>query len=220
LKEAPIFRRLESVKDLARLACAFERIARPIFAIPAPSGGFALSVHAEQLGETPVFFFVSVQSYKPYLRYRADNGIEEVSMADEATLPQYLHAPILSVKAAPEQFTAALGQETELGDRVQRMELGDVNSLLKLGAYRYVIDESYAPVYLIRERDELHLGTFVHMGDYDGSDFYFYVKMDRDPDLPFVKFDPSKPSDWAFTPRTAEHGYYYAKVIRLAEDSL
>ena len=220
MKEAPIFRELESLKDLARLSCAFERIPRPLFAMPLASGDFALAVHAEQLGESPVFFYTLVKSFKPYVRYRLDGDLEEASFVDDATLTQYLHSPVLTLKETPGSFLEAIEARDQVDANVQRVELGDVNSLLKLGAYRYIMDESYAPLYLSKNGSEVHLGTFVHMGDFDGSDFYFYVKLDKDPASPFVRFDPSKATDWAFTSKTAEHGSYYAKLVRLTADSL
>jgi hypothetical protein len=220
MKEAPIFRELVTLKDLARLSCAFERIPRPLFAFPLGDGKFALSVHAEQLGEAPVFFFAIVESYKPYLRYRPDGDLEEASFVDDATLTQYLHAPVLGIRETPKDFLAAIEEGAEIGDGVQRVQLNDINSLLKLGAYRFIIDESYAPLYLSKNGGELHMGTFVHMGDFEGSDFYFYVKLEKDPGQPFVRFDPSKATDWVFTSKSAEHGFYYAKIVRLTADSL
>jgi hypothetical protein len=220
MKEAPIFRELESLKDLARLSCAFERIPRPLFAMPLKSGKFALAVHSEQLGEAPVFFYTIVESFKPYVRYKLDGDLEEATFVDDATLTQYLHSPVLTMKATPSSFSDAIDAAGQVDSDVQRVELGDVNSLLKLGAYRYIMDESYAPFYLTRSDGEVHLGTFVHMGDFEGSDFYFYVKLDKDPAYPFVRFDPSKATDWAFTSKTAEHGFYYAKIVRLTGDSM
>ncbi len=164
MKDAPIFRELGSLKDLARLSCAFERIPRPLFAMPVGSGKFALAVHAEQLGDSPVFFYTIVDSFKPYLRYRLDGDLEEASFVDDATLAQYLHSPVLTLKVTPQSFAEAIDADGEADSDVERVELGDVNSLLKLGAYRYIMDESYAPLYLTKAGDELHLGTFVHMG--------------------------------------------------------
>lgn len=220
MKEAPIFREIESLKDLARLSCAFERIPRPLFAMPLKSGDFALACHAEQLGEAPVFFFTIVKSFRPYVRYRLDGDLEEASFVDDASYTQYLHTPVISLRETPQAFLEAIEGEEEVDNDVQRVELTDLNSLLKLGAYRFIMDESYAPFYLSRNDGELHLGTFVHMGDFDGSDFYFYVKLDKDPGQPFVRFDPSKATDWTFTSKTAEPGFYYAKIVRLTADSL
>ncbi|HVP23145.1 MAG TPA: hypothetical protein VMS77_04460 [Conexivisphaerales archaeon] len=220
MKEPPIFRELESLKDLARLSCAFERIPRPLFAMPLADGRFALAVHAEQLGEAPIFFYAIVGSFKPYVRYRLDGDLEEASFSDDATLTQYLHSPVLTLKETPAAFSDAIEADGQVDSDVERVELGDVNSLLKLSAYRYIMDESYAPLYLSRSGGELHLGTFVHMGDFEGSDFYFYMKLDKEPAHPFVRFDPSKATDWSFTSKTAEHGFYYAKIIHLTSDSL
>ncbi len=220
MKEAPIFRELESLKDIARLSCAFERIPRPLFAMPLDSGKFALAVHAEQLGEAPVFFYTVVESFKPYVRYRLDGDVEEASFADDALLTQYLHSPVLTLKATPTVFADAIAADGTVDADVQRVELGDVNSLLKLGAYRFIMDESYAPLYLTKADGELHLGTFVHLGDFEGSDFYFFVKLDKDPASPFIRFDPSKANDWVFTSKSAEHGFYYAKIVRLTGNSM
>jgi hypothetical protein len=218
--KVPMFRELESLKDIARLSCAFERIPRPLFAMPLRRGKFALAVHAEQLGEAPVFFYTVVDSYKPYVRYRLDGDLEEASFVDDATLTQYLHSPVLSFKETPEAFSEAIEADGQVDSDLQRVEVADVNSLLKLGAYKFVVDESYAPLYLTKDGNELRLGTFVRMGDLEGSDFYFYVKLDKDPVYPFVRFDPSKATDWTFTARTAEPGFYYAKIVRLAGSSL
>jgi hypothetical protein len=218
MKVSPIFRRLRSLKDLARLACAFERIPRPLFAFPYDGKSYALAVHAEQLGDHPLFFFAVVDSLRPFVRYRSEGDYEDASFSDDALPTSYLHAPVLTVKTAPKEFGVHM-KDGPLPEGVGRMELEDVNSLLKLGAYRYIVDESYPAFYLSTEGGDLYLGTFVHMGDFDGSDFYFYVKLTGDPGSPFIRYNPSKVNDWSFTSRTAEHGYYYVKVVRIAEGS-
>jgi hypothetical protein len=218
LKGEPIFRGLSSLRELGRLACAFERVPRPIFGI-ALDGSYALAVHSEQLGDSPVFFYATSEKVDQFLRYRLEDEQEEVTDASDASDPRYLYSPILSIKDVPESFKKALSRKVDLSEVAQRMELSDVVSLLKLSSYRMLADESPAPLYLSKKDGQLLLGAFVHIGDSDGSDLYFFVKLDSDPGKNFVRYNPQRPADWSFTNRTGEHAIFYAKLIRLADET-
>lgn len=216
IKGAPIFSEVTSLAELGRLACAFERMPRPIFGISV-GDKYALAVHSEQLGDSPVFFYAMSDKIDHFLRYRVDEETEEVTTCSEAFDPRYLYSPILQIKQVPEAFNQALGRKVSLGELTQKLELHDVVSLLKLSTYRVFADESPAPLYLSRSQSSVELGAFVHIGDSDGSDLYFYVTLDSDPGKNFVRFNPQKPSDWQFTNRTGDHGSYHAKLIRVAD---
>lgn len=217
-KGEPIFRKLQSVKELARLACAFERVPRPTFGIFV-DGKYALSVHSEQLGDSPVFFYAISEKVDQFLKYKLEDEAEEVTLSSEATDARYLYSPILSIKSVPEGYMKSLMKgESSLLQNVS-MELSDVVSLLKLSSYRVLVDESPAPLYLMKDREGYKLGAYVHIGDSDGSDILFFAKIEADPRKDFVRYDPQRPSEWSYTNRTGEHGTYYAKIVRLADSS-
>jgi hypothetical protein len=217
-KGEPIFRKLQSVRELARLACAFERVPRPTFGILV-DGKYALSVHSEQLGESPVFFYAMDDRIDQFLKYKLEDEMEEVTQSSEATDPRYLYSPILAIKSVPETYMKSLMKSGTGLSKASSMELSDVVSLLKLSSYRVLIDEAPAPLYLGKDKEGYKLGAYVHIGDSDGSDILFFVKIDSDPQKNFVRYDPQRPSAWSYTNRTGEHGSYYAKIIRLADST-
>ncbi|MDG6928929.1 MAG: hypothetical protein JRN39_03600 [Nitrososphaerota archaeon] len=212
----PVFRGLSSLNDLGRLACAFERVPRPIFGIET-KGGHLLAVHTEQLAESPVFFYAKSDKIGHFLKYRIDGEVEEVSFCDEASDARYLYSPILHIRSLPENFKAAMGEAESVSSLAQKMELTDVTGLLKLSPYRMLVDEAPAPLYVSKVDGMSYIGIFVHIGENDGSDLYFYVKLDSEPTKNFIRYNPQKPVDWSYTNRTGEHASYYAKVVRLAE---
>ncbi|MEM3684119.1 MAG: hypothetical protein QXX17_05080 [Conexivisphaerales archaeon] len=219
-KGEPIFAELSSIVELGRLACAFERVPRPVFGISIDESQhkYALAVHSEQIGDAPVFFYALSDKIDQFLRYKVDEEAEEVTFSPEAFDPRYLYSPILLIKEVPEVFKKAIGRVLGLSELTQRFQLGDVVSLLKLSSYRLLADEAPAPLYLSKSDDKYHLGAFVHIGDSDGSDLYFYTLLDSDPGKNFVKYNPQKPSDWGFTNRAGDHGTYYAKIVRIMQD--
>lgn len=217
-KLEPIFAQLSSLVELGRLACAFERVPRPVFGIKIGSAGnsdrYALAVHSEQIDESPVFFYTISDKVDHFLRYKIDDISEEVTLSSEASDPRYLYSPVLLIKHVPEEFSRAIGKKISLSGLTKKFELADVVSLLKLSSYRMLADEAPAPLYLSKEDDGIQLGAFVHIGDAEGSDLYFYTKLDSDPSKNFVKYNPQKPSEWGFTNRAGDHGTYYAKIVR------
>ncbi|MEM0075246.1 MAG: hypothetical protein QXV84_02745 [Conexivisphaerales archaeon] len=217
LKVEPVFRELSSLSDLGRLACAFERVPKPIFGIEDDDGSFVLSVHTEQLGDSPVFFFARSKKIDHFLRYRLEGESEEVNFSDDASDARNLYSPILHIRKVPDSFKKALNNNLAASSLASQMELSDVIGLLKLSPYRMLLDESPAPLYLSTADNQSYLGIFVHIGDSEGSDLYFFVKISSDPQKNFVKYNPQKPNEWAFTNRTDDHGKYFAKLIRLKQ---
>src|SRR5579875_700039 len=212
-KGEPIFAEVSSIVELARLACAFERVPRPVFGISIDSDKYALAVHSEQINDSPVFFYAFSDKIDQFLRYK----VEEVVLSSEAFDPRYLYSPILLIKQVPEGFRKAIGKHVGLSSLTQKFELGDVVSLLKLSSYRMLADEAPAPLYLSSDGNAFELGAFVHIGDSEGSDLYFYTRIESDPGRSFVKYNPQKPSDWGFTNRAGDHGTYYAKIVRMIQ---
>jgi hypothetical protein len=216
-KGEPIFAEVSSIVELARLACAFERVPRPVFGISIDSQKYALAVHSEQINDSPVFFYAISDKIDQFLRYKVDEEVEEVTLASEAFDPRYLYSPILIIKQVPEGFRRAIGKHVGLSDLTQKFELGDVVSLLKLSSYRMLADEAPAPLYLSSDNKSFELGAFVHIGDSEGSDLYFFTRIEEDPGRSFVKYNPQKPADWGFTNRAGDHGTYYAKIVRMMQ---
>ncbi len=140
-----------------------------------------------------------------------------MTLSSEAFDPRYLYSPILLIKQVPEGFRKAIGKHVGLSSLTQKFELGDVVSLLKLSSYRMLADEAPAPLYLSSDGNAFELGAFVHIGDSEGSDLYFYTRIESDPGRSFVKYNPQKPSDWGFTNRAGDHGTYYAKIVRMIQ---
>src|SRR3990172_2904542 len=85
----PCFVQVADIKDLARLACAIERIPLPIFAIES-GNNFLLSVQLDLFMGRPIFYYVKSKERGQYLGYKSIGNVEEVVLTDSPVNPTFV----------------------------------------------------------------------------------------------------------------------------------
>lgn len=193
------FVQIDDVSELARLACAFESIPIPIFAMRLNTS--ILVVNGGVIKDTIIFYYVPEEHNSGFLAYKHALR-EDVRFTDTAADPTYTYAPIISIKSIPNEWYSS-----ELIDRCEIIILEDLTSLSKLTAYKMIIEEIPATLFYTQGL----LGTFI---SFNNTDTYFYCIEVEEPPYPFVRYSNISAQS-SFTNRIEEHGYLYSKIIRL-----
>ena len=196
------FVEIDSINDLARFACALERVAMPVYYLTESN---MLAVQSEPINEKLVYYYVKSNSYNEFLAYKIVGCKEDVKMASSMAEPSYTYTPIIAIKELPNE----LMKDDSKG--CKRVILNDLNSLAKLCSYKSMIDESPMPLFYFSN----NLGAFLSLDD---TDTYFYC-IEEEPTANFLKYSMTL-SKASFTNKVEEHGYTYTKIIRLKEHPL
>lgn len=213
--KTPCFIQLRDLKDLARLACSFERTPLPIFCFQA-NGEVYLATQLDVFMGRPIFYYVKTQEVKHFLGYRNTGGVEEATFSDSSFSPAYLYAPIISVARFPKLFQRGLEPLKRKVDKFMSIQVRDVASLAKVGSYKTLYEEPPLPLFSFTVDDKSILGVFARIDEYEEASLFFYITLDAPPAQNFVKYSPTK-VEAGFTNRVDEHGNVYIKIIKLAE---
>jgi hypothetical protein len=206
------FVKVETMTDLGRLSCAYVRAPLPLFQFREDKL-FRLAAQVDLFMGTPIFYYFDGEKEGEFVAYRNSGDSEEVQLMNDATNPTFLYAPIIRVKKMPE----ALRGRTDFEDKFLAVEVEDLASLIKVGAYSMNFEEPPLPLYTFKNGSSWVVGAFARIDDYEEASLFFYTRLPAEPISGFVKFSPSKTTETAFTKKTDEHGFVYIKVIRLAE---
>ncbi|MEE8132771.1 MAG: hypothetical protein V3T40_04265 [Nitrososphaerales archaeon] len=210
----PSYIELESIKDLARLACALERAPLPVFSMKL-RGENILATQVDSLMGKPVIYYAKTNSSGEFLAYRNTDGVEDLVLVNALTKPAFVYAPIIQIEKLP----TSMMKDTKVNKNSSYLsiKLKDLASIAKVSSYKMIYEEPPLPLFLFKN-GELVLGTF--MSTYDNSDtaFFYYIKMDSTPVQPFLKYSGQKIEKPTFTSNIDEHGYVYMKVIKLKKD--
>lgn len=206
---------LGSLSDVARLACALEKIPKPVFAIRS-GGGYMVGVTAEWIEGHIVFFYYREDgsSLGEYLCYKLNGGTEFEYYSERAEKLPAVCSPIIKLKNIPKGVFA---ESSTARDKITLtlIEVEDAQSLIKMGLYRLVLDESPAPIlYVPAKENPGVLGSFVRASEDDKSVLFLYHISDEPP-ASFIKVDPNVAGKMEYTMRVEEPGYIYAKLAKL-----
>jgi len=203
---------LGSLVDLGRLSCALERAPFPLFAFK-EGGAIRIAAQADLFMGTPIFYFYDADKTGEFLAYRNSGDGEEVQLVGAASNPSYLYAPVIRVNKMP----TTLGAKKDFPDKFMSIEVQDLPSLVKVGTYKMLFEEPPLPLFAFQNEEGWLIGTFARIDDYEEASIFFYARMKAAPTSGFVKYSPDKIAETAFVNRTDEHGYYYIKVVTLAQ---
>ncbi len=212
----PCFVQVADIKDLARLACAIERIPLPIFAIES-GNNFLLSVQLDLFMGRPIFYYVKSKGRGQYLGYKNIGSAEEVALTDSPVNPTFVYAPIIAIKKLPAPFEDAIDNPPEIKEKFLSFEVSDLPSLAKITSYKVLFEEPPLPLYSFKIDGKWVAGAFARIDDYEEASIFFFVKLDKGPPDNFLKYPMQKTDGTAFTNRADEHGYIFIKVIKLGE---
>jgi hypothetical protein len=202
---------LESLLELGRLSCFLERAPFPLFAFK-QGRTTRIAAQADLFMGTPVFYYFDSGQIDEFLAYRIAGELEEVQLVPTASNASYLYAPVIRVQKMPEPLAA----KTEFADKFMSVEVENVPSLVKVGAYKTLFEEPPLPLFSFKDGSTWVIGTFARIDDYEEASIFFYTRC-KDGPTGFVKYSYDKITESAFVKRTDEPGYHYIKVVKLAE---
>jgi hypothetical protein len=200
---------LESLEDLGRLSCALERAPFPLFAFK-EGKATRIAAQADLYMGTPVFYYFDNGGVDEFLAYRISGEGEEVQMVSSASNPSYLYAPVIRVEKMPGPLVA---KET-FQDKFMSVEVQNIPSLVKVGAYKTLFEEPPLPLFAFKEGGSWRVGTFARIDDYEEASIFFYTKSKEEPS-PFFRYSYDKIAETTAVRRTDEPGFHYIKVIKL-----
>lgn len=204
--------RLDSMIELGRLSCALERAPFPLFAFR-EGNGLRVAAQADLFMGTPIFYYVDTDKAGEFLAYRSSGETEDVQLVDSASNAAFIYAPVIRVKKMPKE----LESREQFDDKFLAVEVEDIGSLVKVGAYKMLFEEPPLPLFGFKNGSNWIIGAFARIDDYEEASLFFYTRAESEPSAGFVRYSPAKTRETAFSKRTDEHGFVYIKVIKLAE---
>ncbi len=225
--KSPIYIKLKSLNDFARLVCSLERIPIPIYEYNYQN----TDIFAAQLdtlnGHSITYYVDNINSGEnQYLSYKINNNSEEAVMVNSIKDTSALYSPIIKLSVPPQQFLkpAKIGATT----KYTGIGLRDLFSLSKLVAFHTIYEESTLPLFLFpkTESSDLDLsdkkfnmkyvlGSHLNLTDTSDTNFFYYVILEQEIEKYFMKFSMQKTTPPSFSNHIDEHGFIYLKIIKL-----
>jgi hypothetical protein len=206
------FVELESLTDLARLSCAFERAPFPIF-MSKEGTRFRLAVQTDLFMGIPIFYHLEVDRGGEFLAYKSSGEVEEAQLVEAALNPSYIYAPIVHVLKLPRVLERRHGFKA----RFLAAQVSDLANLTKIASYKMLYEEPPLPLYTFKNGTSWIAGCFARLDDFEEASLFFYARLDREPPSGFVRYSAAKLGDTDFSKRIDEHGSIYVKVVKLKE---
>jgi len=227
LLKSPIYIKLKSLNDFARLVCSLERIPIPIYEYNYQN----TDIFAAQLdtlnGHSITYYVDNIKSGEnQYLSYKINNNNEEAVMVDSIKDTSALYSPIIKLSVPPQQFLkpAKIGATT----KYTGIGLRDLFSLSKLVAFHTIYEESTLPLFLFPKTESSDfdlsdkkfnmkyvLGSHLNLTDSSDTDFFYYIILEQEIEKYFMKFSMQKSTPPSFSNHIDEHGFIYLKIIKL-----
>ncbi len=225
--KSPIYIKLKSLNDFARLVCSLERIPIPIYEYSYQNS----DIFAAQLdtlnGHSITYYVDNIKSVEnQYLSYKINNNNEEAAMVHSIKDTSALYSPIIKLSIPPQSFLkpAKIGATT----KYTGVGLRDLFSLSKLVAYHTIYEESTLPLFLFPKTgsndsdlpDEESnmkyvLGSHLNLTDSSDTSYFYYVLLEEVIEKYFMKFSMQKSTAPSFSNHVDEHGFIYLKIIKL-----
>ena len=210
----PRYVEVESTLEFARLVCALERFPRASF-LHDHGGRRVLSAQVDMLEDMPVIYYAPIEegaagaAGENYLSYAVRGGREEARIVGSAEDASSTYSPIVRVRSLPASLgPGGAGSGCALYHPVA---LEDMGSLARLS---YSFEESPFPLFAFPRGEEWLVGMFMTLSE-EGASYFCHAHAGRRPEAPFLRFAPSSGGPPSFVGTPDEHGYNYAKVIRL-----
>ncbi len=212
----PCYVEVGSVNDLARLTCALERVALPMFRFTVKNE-VILAVQLDLFRGTPVFYYVKNKDKGDFLGYRTAVGKEEVKLSGSTRDSVNAYAPIISVEKMPKIFEEGFFEKGLKRNKYWTMQVADLANLCKVALFKIMFEESPLPLFAFPKGNRWILGAFTRLDEADEAAIFFHITLNNRPDYSFVKYSSVNPEKTELTNRIDEHGYAYGKIIRLVE---
>lgn len=199
---------LQSKEEVARLACALEKIPKPVIALRGDDGYMVGIVGEELQGGALLFFYHREGQVGDYLCYRVDNGKEVAYYSQEAAPLPTICSPVIRFRSFPTSRPSA-----KRNFQLLPVEAEDLQSVAKMGLYRAALDEMPGVLYYVPCGGGV-LGSFMRAAEDEGPTLFVY-SAHSEPSLGFLKVNPSRAGRAEFAAGPSEPGYVYLKVVKL-----
>ncbi|MFI5420800.1 MAG: hypothetical protein ACHQ1H_07510 [Nitrososphaerales archaeon] len=210
------FIEVDTLNDLARLACALERAPLPTF-ISKDRDSFRISTQLDFFVGSPVFYYARSQESKQFLGYRTTSTGEEITLVDIPLNPSMVYAPVIEVLKFPKVFEKGFTGPSQKSPKFLSLQVKDLMGLVKVATYKIMFEEPPLPIFAFPSGDDKWIvGAFTRIEEFEEASIFFYYEQDSRPEQNFVGYSTSKANAY-FTNRTDEHGSFFVKIIRLKE---
>jgi hypothetical protein len=229
LLKSPIYIKLKTLNDFARLVCSLERIPIPIYEYLYQN----TDIFAAQLdtlnGHSIIYFVDNIKSGEnQYLSYKINNNNEEAAMVISIKDTSALYSPIIKLSTPPQSFL----KPTKISATTKYTGIGlrDLFSLSKLVAFHTIYEESTLPLFLFPKSEKNDsdlpdkefntkyvLGAHLSLTDSSDTSYFYYVLLEQEIEKNFMKFSLQKSDAPSFSNHIDEHGYIYLKIIKLQD---
>ena len=200
---------LDSLVELGRLSCALERAPFPLFAFK-HGKATRIAAQADLFLGTPIFYYYDNGGVDEFLAYRITGEGEEVQLVNSASNASFLYAPVIRVQKMP----SPLDEKEAFQDKFMSIEVENIPSLVKVGAYKTLFEEPPLPLFAFKQGSKWIVGTFARIDDYEEASIFFYTAVDEEPSG-FLRYSYDKITETTYVKRTDEPGYHYIKVVKL-----
>lgn len=208
MSKLPYYIEVNDIIEFSRLVCALERIPRTSFAFDL-DGKKIISVQMDLLKERPVNYYVPSEKFGHYLTYGFKGSKEDCDIVNMISNPTYLYSPIVRVKSLPDTLKP---ESSNSEVKYESLELEDLTSLIKLS---YGFEESPFPLFTFLADSKWLVGVFMNFNESDETSYFCHVKLDYEPQKPFLKYSSKEGTEPSFVGSISDHGYSYLKVIKL-----
>jgi hypothetical protein len=199
---------LDTLQDLGRLSCALERAPFPLFAFK-EGRSTRIAAQADLFMGVPIFYYFDNGTVDEFLAYRITGEGEEVQFVSSASNASYLYAPVIRVQKMPKPLEGKDGFQ----DKFISVEVENIPSLVKVGAYKTLFEEPPLPLFAFKSGGWV-LGTFARIDDYEEASIFFYTRVKDEPSG-FLRYNYDRITETTYVKRTDEPGYHYIKVVKL-----
>ena len=227
--KSPIYIKLKTLNDFARLVCSLERIPIPIYEYLYQNTDI-FAAHLDTLnGHSIIYFVDNIKSGEnQYLSYKINNNNEEAAMVISIKDTSALYSPIIKLSTPPQSFL----KPTKISATTKYTGIGlrDLFSLSKLVAFHTIYEESTLPLFLFPKSEKNDsdlpdkefntkyvLGAHLSLTDSSDTSYFYYVLLEQEIEKNFMKFSLQKSDAPSFSNHIDEHGYIYLKIIKLQD---
>ena len=208
------FIELETLSDLARLACALERAPLPTF-VSKEGDGYRISTQLDFFVGSPVFYYARIDNSKQFLGYRTVSSTEEISLVDVPVNPSMVYAPIIEVLKFPKVFGQDTDSKKTKSAKFLSLQVKDLMGLVKVATYKIMFEEPPLPIFAFpSENGKWIVGAFTRIEEFEEASIFFFYEQEKRPEENFVGYSTARAQAF-FTNRTDEHGTFFVKIIRL-----
>jgi hypothetical protein len=175
-------------------------------------------------GDIPLLSFIrETNSKKPFLAYKSNssNG-EEYLFTESADDPRYVYASFIDVKKIPKPFRESIECKYPVLKKPMLVEVENLLSLIRILLSISVREDTNFPLWHFK-RDGKHIVgiciPFEHYYEADAIPIFFYLKQNKPPSHPFIRYYASKSSGEKaeYVNNTSDSKFFYAKIISVKD---